>query len=95
MKAVGIFDAKKDLPSLLDEVEMGETVVITRLGKRVAVLEPVSEPAQPTPRPGERRRRSPEEVQAILAEFREFREAHRGALRGLSVRELIDDGRKY
>jgi prevent-host-death family protein len=40
MKTVGAFEAKNTLGSLLDLVEKGEEVVITRRGKRVARLVP-------------------------------------------------------
>jgi prevent-host-death family protein len=38
MKQVGIFDAKTHLSSLVDEVEQGGEIVITRHGKPVAKL---------------------------------------------------------
>jgi prevent-host-death family protein len=38
MKHVGIFDAKTHLSSLIDEVEKGGEIVITRHGKPVAKL---------------------------------------------------------
>jgi antitoxin (DNA-binding transcriptional repressor) of toxin-antitoxin stability system len=98
MKTIGLFDAKRELPTLLDEVEMGARVALTRQGRRVARLEPWEGPRDnnlglEAGRDGSPR--SPDEIAAILAEFREFRGAHRGALRGLSIRELIDDGRKH
>ena len=37
---VGAFEAKTHLSKLLDAVERGERVIITRHGKRVAILEP-------------------------------------------------------
>ncbi len=40
-KEVGAFDAKTHLSRLLDEVEQGASIVITRHGKRVAELVPV------------------------------------------------------
>lgn len=39
---VGAFDAKTHLSSLLDRVERGEEVVITRRGKAVARLVPIT-----------------------------------------------------
>lgn len=39
-KHVGIFDAKTNLSALVDEVEKGGSVVITRHGKPVAKLVP-------------------------------------------------------
>ena len=41
MRAVGAFEAKNKLGQLLDEVEHGEEIVITRRGKEVARLVPV------------------------------------------------------
>ena len=38
MKHVGIFDAKTNLSALIEEVEKGGSVVITRHGKPVAKL---------------------------------------------------------
>ena len=79
MKQVGVYDAKTQLTRLLEEVERGETVTITRHGKPVARLVPVRE----------RRRTAGEAVEALLA----FRDQH--SLEGLSVRELIDEGRRF
>ncbi len=59
MKQVGVYDAKTHLARLLDEVERGETVTITRHGRPVAKLVPVSP-----------NRRS---VQEAIEELREFR----------------------
>jgi prevent-host-death family protein len=84
MRTVGIYEAKAKFSSLLDEVERGSVVTITRHGKAIARLEPV-----------EHLLRTPEEIDAILQEFESFRSDHRGALAGLSIREMIEDGRKY
>ncbi len=79
MKQVGVYDAKTQLPRLLEEVERGETVTITRHGKPVARLVPV----------GGRRRTAGEAIEALLA----FREQH--SLDGLDIRELIEEGRRF
>jgi prevent-host-death family protein len=42
MTEIGAFEAKNKLSSLLDQVERGEEVVITRRGKPVAKLIPAS-----------------------------------------------------
>jgi prevent-host-death family protein len=42
MTEVGVFEAKNKLSELLDRVERGERVTITRRGKPVATLAPVS-----------------------------------------------------
>jgi len=77
MKQVGVYEAKTKLARLLDEVEQGETITITRHGRPIARLVPVCG-----------RQRSVGE--AIVA-IREFRKGHR--LDGLTVRELIEEGR--
>ncbi|MBT9329438.1 type II toxin-antitoxin system Phd/YefM family antitoxin [Paracidobacterium acidisoli] len=44
--------AKAHLPELLNEVEKGETIVISRYKKPVAVISPVEEPKKPRPKFG-------------------------------------------
>jgi prevent-host-death family protein len=56
MKQVGIFEAKTHLSSLLDEVEKGGEVTITRHGKPVAKL--VQATAEFSPEEIERRRQA-------------------------------------
>lgn len=76
---VGVYDAKTQLPKLLDAVEHGETIMITRHGKPVAKLVPVEKPQQDVSKV----------IEAIL-------EARKGrTLGGITIRELIDEGRKY
>ncbi|MFY0696714.1 MAG: type II toxin-antitoxin system prevent-host-death family antitoxin [Balneola sp.] len=43
MKEIGSYDAKTNLPEILRKVEGGETFLITRRGKPVAELVPISE----------------------------------------------------
>lgn len=82
MKAVGAFQAKTQLSRLLDEVEKGEIVTITRHGRAVAVLGPVA-PARP--------RKTGEEW---LAEVKRLRKGI--SLGGtVTIRQLIDEGRRY
>lgn len=78
MKTVGAYEAKTKLPSLLDRVAAGETVTITRHGTPVAHLVPA--------------RRQAGAARAAAEQLREFRRAHR--LAGVSLRELIDEGRR-
>ncbi len=80
MKTVGAFDAKTHLNELLQRASKGETIQITRRGIPVAKLSP------PDP--------SREEDGHILAAS--IRRLRRGATLGkLSIRELIDEGRRY
>ena len=41
-KEIGLFDAKTHLSELLDEVEEGQVIYLTRRGRRVAELRPVT-----------------------------------------------------
>jgi prevent-host-death family protein len=76
---VGAYEAKTHLAALLDRVERGERVTITRHGRAVAVLVP------PTAEPG---RTAAAAVSALL----ELRGGRRLG-EGLTVRDLIDEGR--
>ena len=80
MKQVGAFEAKSRLGQLLDWVEAGEEVVITRRGKVVARLVPPSTAFD--------RERSRSAAQKI-------REMRKGVtLSGLRIKDLIDEGRQ-
>jgi prevent-host-death family protein len=75
---IGAYEAKTHLPRLLAEVEAGNSVTITKHGRPVARLVPVS------PRPA-----SPE---AVVGGVRAARDsAYRG---DDSVREMIEEGRR-
>jgi prevent-host-death family protein len=78
MEAVGAYEAKTHLPKLLERVIKGERITITKHGIPVAVLQP----------PESLRKVEPKRV---IAEVRNFRAKHR--LNGLSLREMIEEGR--
>jgi prevent-host-death family protein len=79
MRTVGAYEAKTHLPRLLDEVAAGESITITKHGAPVAMLVPVQRP-----------KRSSADLLAA------FREARRGnTLGGITIRELIEEGRRY
>ena len=80
MSTVGSFEAKTHLAALLDRVAKGETIEITRRGVPVARLVPAGA--------DERR-----DLARIAGEIRELRKGRR--LRGLSIRKLIEDGRRF
>lgn len=87
MKTVGAFEAKTHLSEYLRRVEEeGETILIQRYGKDVAVLQPCSAAEQV-----ERSRR----VSEVLEEFRSIREEEATAGTNAEVREMIEDGRKH
>lgn len=85
MITVGSFEAKTKLAELLDKVEAGETVTITRRGKAVARLVPAIVDAE------ERARR-----RALIEEIKRKRVGwDRGAKPGSTIPELIKAGRRY
>jgi prevent-host-death family protein len=79
MKEVGAFEAKNRLGQLLDWVEAGEEVLITRRGKVVARMVP---PGMTSDR---------ERGRQAAARIREMRKGV--TLGGLSIRDLIGEGR--
>lgn len=76
---VGAFEAKTHLAELLDKVQRGDRVVITRRGVPVAVLVP----------PGEIEGR---QVAEVISRIRTLRERARRPY--VATRELRDAGRK-
>ncbi|WP_157270863.1 type II toxin-antitoxin system Phd/YefM family antitoxin [Azohydromonas aeria] len=80
MSTVALFEAKNRLSELIDRVQAGEVIEITRRGKVVARLTP--------PESDDARQRGLDAVARL-------REARQGvSLGGLSSRELIRDGRR-
>ncbi len=80
MKTVGTFEAKTHLSELLARVSKGESIRITRRGIPVAKLVPAEEGEQ-------------KDLNKIV---REIGEISKGAsLGGLTIRELINEGRRY
>jgi prevent-host-death family protein len=79
MHAIGAYEAKTHLPSLLDRVAKGERITITRHGVPVAVLMP-SDPAAGRP------------ASEVIDDLRRFRKKLR--LKGLAIRDLIEEGRR-
>lgn len=79
MLTVGAFEAKTHLSSLLERVERGEEVVITRHGRAVARLVPAEKIDR-------------ERVREAIAKLKELRVG--SSLGGLSWKELRDAGRR-
>jgi prevent-host-death family protein len=67
------------LPQLLEQVAGGEKVLITEQGKPVAMLVPPP---------------SPEDVRKVIEAFKAYSKQQGRTLDGLSVREMIDEGRR-
>jgi prevent-host-death family protein len=79
MKTVGTFEAKTHLSTLLEQVERGEEITITRHGKAVARLVPL--------RAVDRGR-----LEDTVARLKAFRRGRR--LGDLSAKALIEEGRR-
>jgi prevent-host-death family protein len=80
MKTVGAFEAKTHLNQLLKQVSKGETIRITLRGIPVAKLVPSDDG----------------EAKDLKETVREIREIRKGtSLKGLTIRELINEGRRY
>jgi prevent-host-death family protein len=81
---VGSFEAKTKLAELLDKVEAGETVTITRRGREVARLVAIKSPEEQA------------RLQALIDEIKRTRVGRdRGAKPGSTIAELIKAGRRY
>ena len=74
-------EAKKHLPQLLDEVERGETIIITRHGRRIARIVPELQSRQ-------------EEINRTVVDLEEFGK-QAGAATVVEILSLIREGRKY
>ena len=83
MKIVGMHEARSRLWELIDMVRKGKEVTLTRRGVRVAKIVPIEEPA-----PHDKR-----SVREAIEEMRKFRTVH--PLRGLSIKKMIEEGRRY
>ena len=80
MHSVGVFEAKNRLTALLDEVEEGGEVIITRRGKPIARLVPLET--------GVNRARARAAADGLRA-------ASKGqTLGGISLKALIEEGRR-
>jgi prevent-host-death family protein len=79
MDSVGTYELKGNLSKLLERVERGERITITRRGKPIAVLVP-----PPAEKP---------DVRKVIEEFKAFAKGR--SLGDVSIRELIEEGRRF
>jgi prevent-host-death family protein len=80
VRTVGAYEAKTHLSRLLEAVAKGETITITKHGAPIAMLVP----------PPEARRAN---VRAVIDAMRQFRKGK--SLGGITIRELIEQGRRF
>jgi prevent-host-death family protein len=78
MHTIGVYEAKTHLTRLLDEVERGEAITITRHGREVARLVPADPSAA--------------SAELVIAALREARRGVRRGRR--PARKMIDEGRR-
>ncbi len=79
METVGAYYAKTHLAKLLKQVDEGQSIVITKHGVPVAILQPFG-------------REKRIDVSAVISELRQFRQKNK--LDGLSIKEMIAEGRR-
>jgi prevent-host-death family protein len=82
MEFVGSFEAKTHLPQLLERVAHGEEFTITKHGKPVARLVPI---ITGKPRP---------DVRQVIEELKAFSKGNTLG-EGITIRDLIEDGRRF
>ena len=79
MESAGTYELDNSLASLVERVERGERITITREGKPVAVLGPLPSAKL--------------DVAKVIEEFKAFAKGR--SLGDISIRELIEEGRRF
>jgi prevent-host-death family protein len=83
MNAIGVYDAKTQLPKLLDRVSRGERFVITKHGRPVAELVPFEAEEAP-------------DVKQAIREMEEWQKREGPTLGpDLTIRQLREEGRRF
>jgi prevent-host-death family protein len=83
MTAIGVYEAKTQLPKLLQRVSRGERFIITKHGRPVAELVPASAKGAP-------------DVKQIIKQMQEWQDREGPTLGpGLSIRELREEGMRF
>jgi antitoxin (DNA-binding transcriptional repressor) of toxin-antitoxin stability system len=82
MTLVGSYQAKTHLPELLERVEHGEKIVITRRGIPVAML---TQPPEKITR----------DVRQVVEDMLAYRDRQKRTTGKLTVRAMIEEGRRF
>ena len=80
MGTVGCYEAKTHLSELLKRTAKGEQITMTKHGASVAVLVPA-------------RSVKKRDTRTVIQEIRKFRKGH--TLRGMKLRKMIEEGRRF
>ncbi len=87
MTTVTVQEAGVHFQKLIEQVEKGEIVEITRDGRPVATIS-----SAPAPKP----ERDPEAIKKAIDEWIAYRDEHNITLGSdITIRELMEEGRKY
>jgi prevent-host-death family protein len=79
MKNIGLFEAKQKLSELVERASAGEQIGITRRGKLAAVLVPA---------------RAEADLAGVFGRIEEIRKSAKPLPKGMSVKDLIEEGRR-
>jgi antitoxin (DNA-binding transcriptional repressor) of toxin-antitoxin stability system len=82
MTSVGSYQAKTHLPGLLERVEHGEKILITRRGVPVALL---TQPPEKVTR----------DVRQVVEEMLAYRDRQKRTTGKLTIRDMIEEGRRF
>ena len=82
MTTIGFYEARTHLSDLLDQVGRGKKILITRRGKPAALL-------LPPPNEGDK------DVKQVIEAFKAYSKRQGRTLGGLSIRKLIEEGRRF
>lgn len=78
MRTLAVYEVKANLSTLLDQVEAGEEITVTRRGVPIARIVPDHPPTKP-------------DISGLIARIKSTR--RKSTLDGLSLRDLIEEGR--
>jgi prevent-host-death family protein len=81
MTTVGSYEAKTHLPELLERAARGEKILITKHGRTIAMLGPPADEGQQL------------DAREVIRAMKALRKGNRLG-KGVTIRDLIDEGRR-
>ena len=81
MTSIGFYEARTHFSELLDQVARGKRILITRRGRPAALLTPPPEDAR-------------KDVKQVIEEMKALRRGNTLG-KGVSIRDLIEEGRRF